>query len=249
MYIMSKDKAYKEEQRVQGKTVLAIDDEIESLHLINFSFSKAGYEVLTATGSSEGLHAFFDRQPDLVMLDIMMPGLDGFDVCQRIRELSDVPIIMLTALNQNEYIVRALKYGADDYVTKPFNFEVLQARVEALLRRMEKSVPAEKPILYRDDYLTVDLAHRRVFVQGERVKLSNTEYRLLAYLLQNADRLLTSQQILAQVWGEGYEGNQEYLHAYIWQLRKKLEKDPANPTYLLTEHGLGYRFEKKADEP
>ncbi len=233
----------KEEQRIQGKKVLIIDDEIAPLEMLNLFFSKAGYQVQTATSGSMGLQAFFNYRPDLVVLDIMMPGLTGLDVCQRIRELSDVPIIMLTVLSQNDFIVRALKYGADDYVTKPFDLEVLQARTEALLRR---TAPEEKPTSYRDDYLTIDLATRRVLVRGERVKLSAIEYRLLAYLLQHAGRVLTSEQILDHVWGDQCRGSPEYLHVYIGRLRQKLEKDPRHPTYLQTEHGVGYWFEKES---
>jgi DNA-binding response OmpR family regulator len=230
----------------QDLKILIIDDEFDTLDMVETYFIRKGYEVQTSLDGQEGLRAFFAGRPDLIILDIMMPGLDGFKVCQRIRELSDVPIIMLTALGQNDDIIRALEAGADDYVTKPFSLDVLLARVRAVLRRgANMAEPAAEPVIYDDGFLTIDVAQRRILVGGEPVKLSMTEYRLLTYLLQHANQPLTSRQILAEVWGEGYEGNHEYLHAYIWQLRQKLEKNPAKPTYLLTEHGLGYRFEKK----
>jgi DNA-binding response OmpR family regulator len=177
----------------------------------------------------------------------MMPGMDGCTVCQRIRQVSDVPIIMLTAMNRENDIIRALDYGADDYVTKPFSHNVLLARTRAALRRARVSAPPKTPLVYYDNHLIIDRNKHRVFVDGQAVKLTAIEFRLLTYLFQNAGRVLNFRQILNNVWGEEYQGNTEYVHVYIQRLRRKVEIDPSSPTYILTEHGVGYRFEKSSD--
>ncbi len=225
---------------------MIIDDDPELLQLVELVFSRAGAQVYTAASGSKGLRQFYAHQPDLVLLDVIMPKMDGWEVCRHIHQLSDVPLIMLTALSQDDQTIPGLACGADDYVTKPFNSKVLLARVRAVMRRAMQPHPAKKPITYSDSYLMVDLDKHLVSVRGQAVKLSATEHRLLACLLQNAGRLLTYQQILKNVWGEGFWNNSEYIHTYIWYLRQKLEKDPHNPNYLLTEHGLGYRFKKRA---
>lgn len=228
---------------MQPKNVLIIDDDPELLQLVDLIFSRAGSRVFTAVNGREGLRQFYAHQPDLVILDLMIPDMDGWEICRQIRQLSDVPLIMLTVINREAEIIRGLNYGADDYVTKPFNPEVLLARARATLRRAALPPPLEAPSVYNDGYLMIDLKQHRVAVGGQIVKLTTTEYRLLAYLFQNANQALTYQQILESVWGEVYQGNTEYVHVYIRFLRRKLEADPGNPTYLLTEHGVGYRFE------
>lgn len=228
---------------MQPRNVLIIDDDLELLRLVKLLFSRAGSRVFTADNGLEGLRQLYAHQPDLVILDLMMPDMDGWQVCRQIRQLSDVPLIMLTALTGEAELIRGLDYGADDYVTKPFSPEVLLARARATLRRAALPSLAETPTIYNDGYLTIDLKQRRIAVGGQMVKLTATEYRLLAYLFQNANRPLTYQQILENVWGEAYQGNNEYVHVYLRYLRRKLEADPNNPTYLLTEHGVGYRFE------
>jgi two-component system KDP operon response regulator KdpE len=205
-----------------------------------------GARVLTAPSAEDGLRQFDARQPDLVLLDIMLPETDGWQVCEWMRQRSEVPIIMLTALGQDQYIVRGLDSGADDYVPKPFSTEVLLARVRAALRRGTSAGGEEHSPIYDDGYLTVDLGSRQVSVKGKRVRLSRTEYGLLAYLFQNAGHVLTLEQILDTVWGPNSAGNVQYVHVYISHLRRKLEEDSRNPRYLLTEHGVGYRFERRA---
>jgi DNA-binding response OmpR family regulator len=232
-------------QRMEEKRVLVVDDDPALLPLIEYTFAREGYEVLTACDGKEALREFFTHKPDLVILDIMMPRMDGWEACRRIREVSDVPIVMLTARGQDEDIVRGLEYGADDYLTKPFSIKVLLAHARAVLRRAAlPPVEFTEPTIYADDFLTIDLKERRVTVQGEPVKLTATEYRLLAYLVQNAGQVLTFTQILQNVWGWEYQDDLDYVRVYVWHLRQKLEQDPKNPKYIQTEIGLGYRFEK-----
>lgn len=228
------------------KRVLIIDDDPDMSELVAFFLSQAGAEIYTAAGGPEGLRQFFAHRPDLVILDIMMPEMDGWEVCQRIRQVSDVPLILLTALARNPEIVKGLKCGADDYLPKPFSPDVLLARAQAVLRRAHHYSAQEKSVTYNDGHLAVDLIKRRVRVRGEPVKLSATECRLLTYLFRHAGRVLTFEQILAQVWGKACQDNPEYVHVYVSRLRQKLEPEPKQPIYFLTEHGIGYRFEKHA---
>ena len=230
---------------IQGKSILVVDDDPELLELLTLVLSRAGAQVYTAAGGREGLQQFYACQPDLVILDLMMDKMDGWEVCRQIRRLFDVPIIMLTVLREEKDMVRGLDCGADDYVTKPFNVNVLLARVRAALRRGALSAATERPLVYSDGYLTLDLDRRRVLVDGEPVRLSVTEHRLLACLFSNAGRVLTFQQILERVWGERGAGQVEYVHSYIWYLRQKLEQDPKQPRYLLSERGVGYWFERQ----
>jgi len=230
---------------LREKKILIIDDDVELLKMMELSFSRTEAQIYTATGGQEGLRLFYTYQPDLVILDLMMPEMDGMQVCQNIRQLSDTPIIILTALNTDETLIRGLDCGADDYVTKPVSHQALLARTRAVLRRTEMPPPPRAAAFYSDDYLTIDLENRRVFVEGENVKLSATEYHLLACLLENAGRIPTNEQILSYVWGEEYRANIDYVHVYLSRLRRKLEKDPQQPIYLVTERGVGYRFEKQ----
>jgi two-component system KDP operon response regulator KdpE len=224
--------------------VLVVDDDPALLPLIEYTFAREDYEVHCASDGKEALRQFFAHRPDLVILDIMMPRMDGWETCRRIREVSDVPIVMLTARGQDEDVIRGLEYGADDYLTKPFSIKVLVARARAVLRRAAlPPVDYSESTTYADDYLTMDLQQRRVTVRGEIVKLTPTEYRLLAYLVQNAGRALTFSQILQSVWGWEYQDDVDYVRVYIWHLRQKLEEDPKNPKYIQTETGVGYRFE------
>jgi two-component system KDP operon response regulator KdpE len=230
---------------MEEKRVLVVDDDPALLPLIEYTFAREGYEVLTACDGKEALKEFFAHKPDLVILDIMMPRMDGWETCRRIREVSDVPIVMLTARGQDEDIVRGLEYGADDYLTKPFSIKVLLAHARAVLRRAAlPPVEYAEPTTYADDFLTIDLKERRITVGGEQVKLTPTEYRLLAYLVQNAGQVLTFTQILQNVWGWEYQDDLDYVRVYVWHLRQKLEQDPKNPKYIQTEIGVGYRFEK-----
>jgi DNA-binding response OmpR family regulator len=226
-----------------GRKILVIDDDADLRQIVTSAFSVTGAQVYTAAGGPEGLRQFYAHQPDLVILDLMMPDMDGWEVCRQIRRLSDVPLIMLTALSQEERVIEGFTCGADDYVIKPFNPEILLVRAEAVLRRSTSPSQCQETGTYRDDYLTIDLDQHRVLVNGAPVKLTPTEYRLLAYLLTNAGRVLTFRQILQNVWGEDYQDSVEYVHVHLSNLRQKLEPDPKRPRYLQSEYGLGYRFE------
>lgn len=229
---------------LQQKKVLVVDDDQTIQKLITYALVQAGAEVETASNGSEGLHQFYTYQPNLIILDIMMPDVDGLETCRHIRQYSKTPIIMLTARGRDKDVVHALDSGADDYVTKPFTVDVLLARIRAVLRRSEPSTvgPAESSIAYSDGYLSIDLSQRRILAGGNPIKLTATEHRLLAYLLKNAGQVLTFKQILENVWGWEYQDNIDYVHVYISHLRRKLEKSPKEPQYFITEHGLGYRF-------
>ena len=230
---------------LQGKRILLIDDDPYSLRLLEYTFSHAGAQVYTATSGQDGLRLlnFCAHRPDLVVLDAMMPEIDGCEVSHRIRQLSDVPIIILSSLGKEENVVRGPECDALDYIFKPYDPEVLLARARSALRQAKLVSNSQQPLTYRDDFLTIDLAKRRVLVRGQRLRLSGTEYRLLAYLLKNAGHVLTTQHILENVWGFKYFNSVNYIHAYVWQLRQKLEPNPAHPRYLLAEQGVGYSFQ------
>jgi DNA-binding response OmpR family regulator len=228
---------------MENRRILVIDDDPDLLTMLERILSSAGAQVISAIDGPEGLRQFFDHRPDLILLDLMMPGMDGWEVCQRIRQYSDVPIIMLTALSQDGEMVRGLDIGADDFVVKPFNIGVLLARARVTLRRGEGSRNGDELARYDDGYLTISWAQRQVRVRGEAVKLSSKEFQLLAYLARNPGRVLTFRQILDHVWRERGEGRSEYVHAYISRLRRKLGMDAESPGYFVNEHGVGYRFE------
>jgi two-component system KDP operon response regulator KdpE len=227
---------------IQGKKILIIDDDPDICELIEQTLSRTGAQVLMATDGEDGLRQFETHPPDLVLLDIMMPGLDGLAVCSRMLNQTVVPIIFLTALGHEAEIVDGLELGAIDYVTKPFSPRVLVARIRAALRQVTLASSLGARLTYSDDHLNIDLAAREVLVRGERVTLTVTEHRLLAYLLRNAGRVLAFDEILENVWGAAYHGSPNYVHVYVCRLRQKLERDPARPDYLLSEHGVGYRF-------
>jgi two-component system KDP operon response regulator KdpE len=230
---------------MQDKKILVVDDDVNLSHMIKFTFTKAGAQVYTAVDGREGLHRFYEHRPDLVILDVRMPDVDGWETCRQIRMFSNVPVIMLTTLNKDDEIIRGLDYGADDFVSKPFSREVLMARARALLRRAEAPGEGDSQATYSDEHMVVNLEKRRVVVRGQPVPLTATEFRLLAYLLQNAGQVLTYQMILDKVWGWEYQDSIDYVHVYLSHLRRKLEEDPRNPKYLVTERGIGYRFEKQ----
>ncbi len=222
--------------------ILIVDDDPMLSELIGYNLESEGYAIVRAQDGREGLAKFETEQPDLVILDVSMPKLNGWEVCERIRAVSDTPVMMLTAQGREEDIVRGLDLGADDYLTKPFQVRVLLARIRAALRRAHLSPEPEPEVTYADDYLVIDLADRRVTVDGEITKLTPTEYKLLAFLVENKGRILTFRQILENVWGFEYIDDIDYLRVYIWHLRKKIEQDSKNPVYLLNELSTGYRF-------
>lgn len=230
-----------------AKKILAVDDDAAFLRLVDRVLAQQGFEVLRAGNGQEGLRLLFAHKLDLVLLDVVMPEMDGWQTCQRIREVSDVPVIMLTGKHRaEEDVVRGLDHGADDYLIKPVGNRELVARVRAVLRRAElpSAQGAHKEIIYSDDCLTVDIAERKVLVNGERVKLTPREFRLFALLLENAGRILTHKQVLEKVWGWEYTDDLDYVRIYISHLRQKIEPDPTLPRYIVTEPGVGYCFNK-----
>jgi len=230
-----------------GKKVLVIDDDSAFVRLVEQVLTQKEYEVLKASNGQEGLRLLFNQRPDIVLLDIVMPGMDGWQTCQRIRDISDMPIIMLTGKQRaEEDIVRGLDYGADEYLLKPVGNKELVARVRAVLRRAElaPSVETKREVTYSDGFLTVNVAERKVIVGEKRVKLTPREFRLFALLVENAGRILTHKQVLEKVWGWEYTDDLDYVRIYISHLRQKIEPDSTKPEYILTEPGVGYYFQK-----
>lgn len=224
------------------RRVLVVDDEPRMIHFIRLNLEHDGFEVIEARSGTEALEALRDRLPDMVLLDVMMPDMDGFESLELIREISTVPVIMLTAKGEEEDRVRGLELGADDYIAKPFSPREMVSRVKAVLRRTElPGAPPHEPIQV-DDRLTIDFDRREVFVDGQLVPLRPTEFKLLYHLVQNAGWVVPHDQLLAKVWGYEYRDETHYLRLYINYLRNKLEQDPSSPLYILTERGVGYRF-------
>ncbi len=231
------------EENFRNKTILVVDDEERMARFIRLNLEHDGFQVVEAHKGMEAINELRTKMPDVILLDVMMPDVDGFEVLQMIRENHTVPVIMLTAKGEEDDRVRGLELGADDYVTKPFSPRELVSRVRAVLRRTESSAASsEGGLISVDEHLKIDFGRREVKMDGELVKLRPTEYRLLYHLVQNAGWVLTYDQILAKVWGYEYRDEPHYVRLYVNYLRQKLEKDPANPVYILTERGVGYRF-------
>lgn len=225
--------------------VLVIDDDDKLTHLLQIFLSRNGFEVSVANSGRDGLKLAYQAHPDLIILDVMMPGMDGMMTCERLREVSDVPIVMLTAKGTEEDIVGGLEKGADDYIVKPFRVSELLARIKAVLRRANNKSEVDETGVYADGELMINFSRREVIVRGEQISLTPTEYDLLLCLVRNTGRVLPRELLLAQVWGEEFVESTQYLKLYIRYLRQKIEKDPSNPEYILTEWGVGYRFEGK----
>jgi DNA-binding response OmpR family regulator len=223
-------------------TVLVVDDEPRLVDVVRMNLEFEGYRVLEAGNGYRALEKLKEDLPDLVVLDVMMPELDGFETLRRIREVSNVPVIMLTVRQEETDRIRGLEIGADDYLTKPFSPRELQSRIKALLRRTFMPKPARKTKIVVDNDLTIDFSKREVWARGQKVTLRPTEYKLLYHLVNNAGRLMTHETLLSKVWGPEYRDESHYLRLYITYLRQKLERDPAHPCYILTERGIGYRF-------
>ncbi len=226
-----------------AKRILVVDDETRMIGFIRMNLELEGFQVLEAHNGLEALESIRTNLPDLVILDVMMPELDGFETLRILREFSSIPVIMLTAKGEEDDRVHGLELGADDYITKPFGPRELSSRVRAVLRRVDTPAGTpEKAILKIDDRLSIDFNRREVIVAGTHIKLRPTEYRLLYHLVENAGWTVTHEQLLAKVWGYEYRDEAHYVRLYVNYLREKIEADPANPQYILTERGVGYRF-------
>lgn len=226
--------------------ILIIDDDFDSRDIVRRHLQNEGFTVYEAEDGREGLRHIHQHIPDLILLDIGMPEMDGFTFCQRVREISTVPIIMLTARSDPEEIVKGLEMGADDYIVKPFDKNVLLARVRANLRRVLFQAPsgASPHVTYSDSHLRINVEERRVVVSGQSVHLSPIEFGLLETLIRETPRVVPYRSLLEAVWGFEYIDDVDYLRVYIWHLRRKIEPDPKHPTYIQNEPGVGYRFQR-----
>lgn len=232
------------------RKILVVDDEPHIVDLLRLALERERFQVEEATNGAEAVRKVRELMPDLVVLDVMMPEMDGFEALQEIREISTVPVIMLTVQATEPDRVRGLELGADDYLAKPFSHRELVGRIRAVLRRTESAAPLPaRNVVAVDDYLSVDFDRREVVVDGQRIRLRPTEYKLLYQLVQNAGRLMSHDALLTRVWGREYRDDNQLLRLYVTYLRQKIEPDPSNPRYILNERGLGYRFRDTADQP
>ena len=222
--------------------ILIVDDELRMRRFIRMNLELEGYQVIEAENGIQALDQIRQFNPDLAIMDVMMPEMDGFETLRLLREISTMPVILLTVRDDEEDVTHGLSLGADDYITKPFSPRVLTSRVGAVLRRAHWPAPPPRTVLRIDDRLSIDFNRHQVIVNGERIDLRPTEYRLLNHLIQNAGWVVPHDTLLAKVWGYEYRDETHYLRLYINYLRKKIEEDPANPQYILTERGVGYRF-------
>jgi two-component system, OmpR family, KDP operon response regulator KdpE len=226
-----------------SKHILIVDDEPRMRRFVRMNLELEQFQVSEASDGLEAIRKVRDEMPDLVVLDVEMPKLDGFETLREIRRTAAVPVIMLTVRGDEEDRINGLDLGADDYVTKPFSARELVSRINAVLRRVEMSSPAERSTRIQiDERLIVDFDRREVLVNDEPVKLRPTEYRLLHYFVQNPGRVLTHEQLLSKVWGPEYVDDNQLLRLYVTYLRQKIELDPSKPHYIFNERGVGYRF-------
>jgi two-component system KDP operon response regulator KdpE len=228
-----------------GCKVLAIDDNPQVIEMLRLCLERQDYEVIAAYNGSEGLRKFRENHPDLVILDIMMPDMDGWEICRSLREMSpNVPILILTVLKEKANVVRGLALGADGFVAKPFRPGELVARIQAILRRVNMmEASSNRPSFYDDGNLAIDLERQQVYLRGQPVNLSPIEFRLLACLVRHAGRVVPHKTLLIRVWGPEYADETHYVKLYIRYLRQKIEECPKQPKYVLTEWGVGYRFQ------
>jgi len=227
--------------------ILLVDDEKDFLRILDMAFQvyRPGYTLVAAHNGKDALTAVAKDSPDLVLLDVMLPDMDGFEICQRIRAQSSVPIVMLTARDREGDIVYGLEAGADDYITKPFSHRELMARIDALLRRARTATFNGQAGAFRTGDLTVDFARRQAVIRRERLELTPKEYEVLEHLARNAGHVLTHDALLAKVWGPQYHDEPQYLKTYIYRLRKKIEENPRRPRYIVSHYGTGYRLEQR----
>lgn len=222
--------------------LLIVEDDTDLVKALELYFSRAGWQVIVGKNGLEGLQKLYDERPNVIILDIAMPKMDGWEVCRRIRELSDVPIVILTARVQEDERVKGLKLGADDYVVKPFSLKELEARVDAVMRRARLAKPQKAGILFANEDLVIDADRLMVTRSGKHIDLTPTELRLLLLLAENVGRVLTHRQILEKIWGAEYADDLDYVKLFIYRLRRKIEADAEKPIYILSERGIGYRF-------
>jgi len=234
-----------QETKQEEKKVLIIDDDVLLVRLIEHNLSRIEVKVIKAYTGYEGVSLVRTQQPDLVILDIILPDIDGWEVLQRIRQVSKVPILMLTVKESEEDIVQALNHGADDYCTKPVGMAELAARVQAIFRRAELYQSREQ-VEFADHLLRINLAEQRVSKKGKEIRLTPTEFNLVHYLLTRAGRFTRPREILSQVWGQEYVDDVDLLRTCIWQLRRKLEPNPAHPRYIINRPGFGYMFNRRS---
>jgi DNA-binding response OmpR family regulator len=226
-----------------SQTILVVDDEPNLVDLIRMTLERENYHVIEADNGYKAIQRLREELPDLVLLDVMMPEMDGLETLKEIRAFSNIPVIMLTVRATEQDKVRGLELGADDYIAKPFSHRELVQRIKAVLRRAEMAPAVPKSdVVVIDKDLSVDFDKREVVVRGERVRLRPTEYKLLYHMVNNAGRLMTHDALLTKVWGREYRDDTQLLRLYITYLRQKIEKDPSHPHYILNERGLGYRF-------
>jgi len=227
------------------KKVLVIDDDMQMVRLIEHNLSQLEVQILKVYGGYEGIPLVRSQQPNLVILDIILPDIDGWEVLERIRQISKVPILVLTVKGEEEDVVRALDSGADDYCTKPVGMRELVARVQAIFRRYEL-YQSQKQMKFTDNFLRINLAEQRVFENRKEIKLTPMEFNLMDFLLTRADRFVKPREILSQVWGPEYAGDVDLLRTCIWQLRRKLEPNPTHPRYIINRPGFGYMFNRRS---
>ena len=229
-----------------GARILVVDDEAPIRRWLKVNLETRGYTVDTAETGEQGIKALENRRPDLLILDLLMPGMGGIDVVRKLRSVSTIPIIVLSAIGEETQKVQALELGADDYMTKPFGMEELFARIRSLLRRAAGATSAA-PVFVAGD-LSVDFDRREVRLDGQAIKLTPTEYDLLKYMIEHAGKVLTHRMLLQEVWGQAYIDQAQYLRVFVGQLRKKIEKHPGRPRFILTDPGVGYRFCSDTDD-
>jgi two-component system KDP operon response regulator KdpE len=228
--------------------ILVIEDDHEFSNLTQTWLKDAGYEVITAENGVEGMRRLYSSRPNLVLLDVNMPKMDGYEVCRRIRDMSDIPVLMLTVNNQKSDRLKGFDLGADDYIAKPVDFPELIARVQAVLRRIGSTAQDDGPSTFHNGEIEIDWRSRQVWIRGERVKFSPTEFKILACLIKNRGWIVTHEQLLEKAWGPNYIGDKSFVKLYIRYLRQKIEKDPHNPQIILTERGVGYHFAMQSEE-
>jgi len=231
-----------------GKKALIIEDDKQFLLQVMEWLKKDGLEVFVAETGNLGLREFYIERPDIVLLDTTLPGINGWEVCRRIRDMSDTPVVLLLSSNQKSEMLKGFNLGADDFICKPADFTELLARVRAVLRRCTGNRREERPV-FRHPEVEVDWRSHQVFIRGKEVKLSPTEFKLLSCLIENSGWLVTHEELLRRVWGSDYINDRNFIKLYIRYLRQKIEKDPSNPRLILTERGLGYRFASGITEP